>query len=262
MSRVPALFVSHGSPMFALDPGKLGPSLQRIGESLPGLAAIVVVSPHWQTHGVRITGATTPETIHDFGGFPAPLYALQYPAQGAPHIATQVLELLQASGFDAAIDGERGLDHGAWVPLRYLKPEADVPVLQVSQPHDMDASAAFKLGQALAPLREHGVLVIGSGSLTHNLLDVRRQVDDPQYAQAFAEWVADAVVHGHLDALVHYRALAPHAIRAHPTEEHFLPLLVAAGASKADEPGRLVEGGMTYGVLSMDSFVFGLPART
>lgn len=259
MSRAPSLFVSHGSPMFALQPGLLGPNLQRIGASLSGLAAIVVVSPHWQTRGVRISGSTAPDTIHDFGGFPAPLYALQYPAPGEPGIAAQALGLLLAAGFDAAIDPRRGLDHGAWVPLRYLKPEADVPVVQVSMPHDLDTAGALRLGQALAPLREHGVLVIGSGSLTHNLYEFRQHINDPDYAQAFADWIAETVAHGDVESLVYYRSRAPHAQRAHPTEEHYLPLLVALGASDAGEPRYRVEGGMTHGVLSMDSFLFGMP---
>ena len=259
MSRAPSLFVSHGSPMFALEPGLLGPNLLRIGASLSGLTAIIVVSPHWQTRGVRISGSASPETIHDFGGFPAPLYALQYPAPGEPRIAAQALGLLQAAGFDAAIDTQRGLDHGAWVPLRYLKPDANVPVLQVSMPHDLDAAGALRLGRALAPMREQGVLVIGSGSLTHNLYEFRRHINDPEYAQAFADWTADAVARGDVESLVHYRSRAPHAQRAHPTEEHFLPLLVAFGASDVSEPRRVVEGGMTYGILSMDSFGFGLP---
>lgn len=259
MPLAPALFVSHGSPMFALEPGLLGPNLTRIGEGLPGLRAIVVVSPHWQTRGVRITGSAAPATIHDFGGFPAPLYALSYPAPGDPRLAAQVLDLLRAAGFDAAVDLARGLDHGAWVPLRYLKPDADIPVLQVSLPHDLDADGALRLGQGLAPLRAQGVLIIGSGSLTHNLHEFRRHIEDPQYAQAFADWIAAAVARYDVDALVHYRERAPHARRAHPTEEHFLPLLVALGASDTDEPRCRVTGGMTYGVLSMDSFLFGMP---
>lgn len=259
MSRAPTLFVSHGSPMFALEPGLLGPNLERVGAGLASPAAILVVSPHWQTRGVRVTGAPELETIHDFGGFPAPLYALQYPARGEPRLAAQVAGLLRAAGFDAAIDGARGLDHGAWVPLRYLRPAADVPVLQVSLPHDTDAAGALRLGRALAPLRELGVLVVGSGSLTHNLYEFRQHIDDPEYAQAFADWIADAVARGDVDSLVHYRARAPHAVRAHPTDEHYLPLLVALGASDADEPRRLIAGGMTHGVLSMDSFGFGLP---
>jgi 4,5-DOPA dioxygenase extradiol len=260
MSRAPSLFVSHGSPMFALEPGLLGPSLEALGRGLDALQAIVVVSPHWQTRGVRVTGTDAPETIHDFSGFPRPLYALQYTPPGAPALAADVVALLQAAGFEAKLDAGRGLDHGAWVPLRYLKPDADVPVLQVSLPIDIDAAGALRLGEALASLRDRGVLVVGSGSLTHNLYEFRQHVGDPEYAQAFADWVADAVARRDTEALVDYRARAPFATRAHPTEEHYLPLLVALGASGADEPGELVAGGMTHGVLSMDSFGFGMPA--
>lgn len=259
MPRAPSLFISHGSPMFALEPGLLGPKLQGLGALLTTISAIVVVSPHWQTHGVRVTAAAALQTIHDFGGFPAPLYALQYPARGQPQLAQQIVDLLRAAGFDTAIDSGRGLDHGAWVPLRYLKPDADVPVLQVSLPHDIDAAGALRLGRALAPLRDQGVLVIGSGSLTHNLHEFRQHINDPEYAQAFADWVADAVARGDVQALVDYRAQAPFAARAHPTEEHYLPLLVAVGASTPDESRQRIEGGMTHGVLSMDAFGFGLP---
>jgi 4,5-DOPA dioxygenase extradiol len=258
MSRAPSLFISHGSPMFALEPGLLGPNLGRVAASLPPIDAIVVVSPHWQTRGVRVTAAPAPETIHDFGGFPAPLYALQYPAPGAPQLAADIVALLQAAGLDVAIDARRGLDHGAWVPLRYLAPGAEVPVVQVSLPQDIDAPGALRLGEALRPLRDAGVLFIGSGSLTHNLYEFRSHIADPEYAQAFADWVADAVARRDVDALVHYRERAPHAARAHPTQEHYLPLLVALGASDADDARTRIDGGMTYGVLSMDSFGFGL----
>lgn len=260
MLRAPSLFVSHGSPMFALEPGLLGPILGRIGNTLSTVSAIVVVSPHWQTRGLCVTGAAVLDTIHDFSGFPASLYALQYPARGEPQIASRICGLLQAAGLDAAIDARRGIDHGAWVPLRYLKPAADVPVLQVSMPHALDAAGALRLGQALAPLREHGVLIIGSGSLTHNLYEFRQHINDPEYALAFADWVAAAVARGDVDALLDYRERAPHALRAHPSEEHFLPLLVAMGASDGSESRRLIEGGMIYRVLSMNSFGFGLPA--
>jgi 4,5-DOPA dioxygenase extradiol len=259
MTTAPSLFVSHGSPMFALEPGLLGPALQRIGLALPDLAAVVIVSPHWQTRGVRVAASPAPQTIHDFGGFPPPLYALQYTPPGAPELAGDVAAMLANAGFDVAIDTQRGLDHGAWVPMRYLKPDADVPVFQVSLPHDIDAAGALRLGRALAPLRARGVLVLGSGSLTHNLYEFRQHIRDPEYAQAFADWVADAVRRRDIDALVDYRARAPHGERAHPTEEHYLPLLVALGASSGDDTASLVKGGMTHGVLSMDSFGFGLP---
>lgn len=261
MSRAPSLFVSHGSPMFALEPGRLGPNLAQIGERTPGLAAIIVVSPHWQTNGVRVTSGDQLDTIHDFSGFPESLYALRYPARGEPSLASRIVALLGIAGFDADTDPARGLDHGAWVPLRYLKPDADTPVLQVSLPHDIDTVGAVRLGAALKPLRDERVMVVGSGSLTHNLFEFRRHVSDPEYAQQFADWVGAAVARGDVDSLVHYRQLAPHAARAHPSEEHYLPLLVALGASDVGEPGTLIEGGMTHDVLSMDSFGFGLPTH-
>lgn len=262
MSRAPALFVSHGSPMFALEPGVLGPNLQALGASLQSLSAIVVVSPHWQTLGLRVTGIPKPATIHDFGGFPAPLYALQYHSPGDPQLAADIVGLLAEAGLPATLDPQRGLDHGAWVPLRYLKPDADLPVLQVSLPRDMDAQGALRLGRALAPLRERGVLLVGSGSLTHNLYEFRSHVRDPEYAQEFADWVAAAVARGDDAALVQYRRQAPHAERAHPTQEHYLPLLVAAGASTPADARSLIPGGMTYAILSMDSFGFGVQGST
>lgn len=258
MATAPSLFISHGSPMFALEPGLLGPNLRAIGESLHDITGVLVVSPHWQTRGVRVGSIAAPETIHDFGGFPEALYQLQYPAPGAPELAQDAARLLAAAGFEVVLDERRGLDHGAWVPVRYLFPNADMPVFQVSLPQNIDAAGALRLGHALAPLRERGVLVIGSGSLTHNLYEFRQQIRNPEYAQEFADWVRDAVAERDVAALVDYRRRAPHAERAHPTEEHYLPLLVAVGASNDTDAVRRVEGGMTYGVLSMDSFAFGL----
>ncbi|MFC7520271.1 DODA-type extradiol aromatic ring-opening family dioxygenase [Xanthomonas populi] len=245
--------------MFAIEPGLLGPTLQQLGASLHGLSAIVVVSPHWQTVDIRVVGGTRPATIHDFGGFPAQLYALKYEPPGAPDLAADIVDLLTHAGLPATIDLQRGLDHGAWVPLRYLKPDADVPVLQVSLPRHMDVEGALRLGQALAPLRDQGVLIVGSGSLTHNLYEFRSHVRDPEYAQEFADWIAAAIARGDDAALLHYRTQAPHAARAHPTQEHYLPLLVAVGASATNESRSLIRGGMSYDVLSMDSFGFGLP---
>ena len=258
MTTAPSLFVSHGSPMFALEPGELGPRLARLGEQLAGIAAVLVVSPHWQTRGVRVMTTANPATVHDFGGFPDALHALRYNPPGAPALAQEAAGLLQEAGFDVGLDASRGLDHGAWVPLRHLLPAADVPVFQVSLPHDLDTAGAVRLGQALAPLRDRGVLVIGSGSMTHNLHEVGQHVRDPEYAQAFADWVHAAVAADDADALVDYRGRAPHATRAHPTEEHYLPLLVALGARQAGEQAWWLEGGMTHGVLSMDSYGWGL----
>ena len=262
MLCAPSLFVSHGSPMFALAPGELGPRLRTIGAQLKGIRAVLVVSPHWRTRGVRVMTTAKPATIHDFGGFPAALYALQYTPQGSPALAAEAAQLLMAAGFETDVDDARGLDHGAWVPLRHLLPDAATAVFQVSMPSDLDTRGALRLGQALAPLRERGVLIIGSGSLTHNLYEYRQHVRDPEYASAFSSWVHDAVVARDVEALVDYRRLAPHAIRAHPTEEHYLPLLVALGATGGGDVGARIPGGVTDGVLSMDSFGWGLAQQT
>lgn len=257
MKLAPALFVSHGAPTFALDPGLLGPKLSRLGEELPDLAGVAVVSAHWQTTGVRVMHAAAPETLHDFGGFPAALYRLRYPAPGAPRFASDTAELLQAVGIDATLDERRGYDHGTWVPLLYLLPKAQVPVYQVSMPVNLDAHGAVRLGRALGGLRQRGIMVMGSGSLTHNLGEIG--LSDPratQYAVEFTAWIRAHIEKRDLQALTDYRRRAPHAARAHPTEEHFLPLLVALGASGDNDSVRVLEGGMTYGVLSMESYVF------
>jgi 4,5-DOPA dioxygenase extradiol len=263
MSRTPVFFISHGAPTFAVEPGILGPKLRALGARLAGADgvsadAVLVVSPHWQTAGVRVAASAQPETIHDFGGFPRELYELRYPVPGAPAWAAEAVSLLVGAGFDASPDPQRGLDHGAWVPMSHLLPDAVLPVFQVSMPHDLDAEAALRLGRALSPLRERGVLLVGSGSLTHNLYETRRTGDEEPYAKAFAAWAKQAVLARDIDSLVDYRHRAPDAARAHPTEEHYLPLLVAIGASEADEAVGVIEGGITFGVLSMDSYVWGM----
>ncbi|TCV93338.1 4,5-DOPA dioxygenase extradiol [Luteibacter rhizovicinus] len=255
--RQPVLFISHGSPTFAVEPGELGPRLRETGASLENVRAVLVVSPHWQTDGVRVTTSERPPTIHDFGGFPEALYRLRYDVAGAPDVAAEAASLLTDAGFRVTPDAVRGLDHGAWVPMSHLLPDATIPVIQVSMPHDLDTASALAFGRALAPLRDRGVLIVGSGSLTHNLYEVRRTTDEAPYAQRFATWNRDAIGARDIEALVDYRRRAPEASRAHPTEEHYLPLLVALGASDASDPAFLIEGGMTYGVLSMDSYAWG-----
>lgn len=260
MYRQPALFVSHGAPTFALAPGRAGALLSALGRALPRPSAVLVVSPHWMTRDLAVTAGERPETIHDFGGFPPALYRLQYPAPGAPALAAQVAALLRDAGMAVRLDAARGLDHGAWVPLMHLFPAADVPVIQVSLPHTFGTHAAWQLGAALAPLREQGVLVVGSGSLTHNLYEVRMGDDEPAdaYAAEFVDWARRAVRAHDREALVDFLRVAPHAARAHPTAEHYLPLLVAAGAATADEPVVVLDGGILHGVLSMESYAFGV----
>lgn len=258
--KAPVLFISHGAATFAIEPGALGPELERLGKRMTGMQAVLVISPHWQTRrSVNVMTTAEPETMHDFGGFAPELYRLRYAAAGQPEIAARAALLLERAGFEVTLDDKRGLDHGAWVPLRHMFPEAGTPVFQVSMPQGLDAKGALHLGRALAPLRESGVLVVGSGSLTHNLYEVAaRASNSAAYAEEFAQWVREAVIRKDTDSLLSYRSEAPHAERAHPTEEHFLPLLVALGAAGDANDVIAIDGGMTYGVLSMDSFAWGV----
>ena len=266
MSRLPSLFVSHGAPTFALEPGLAGPRLTALGRQLPRPEAVLVVSPHWMTPTTRVATSAQPETIHDFGGFDPALYRIHYPVRGHAALAGRTIECLAQAGWPAQADPQRGLDHGAWVPLRHLYPEADVAVFQVSLPSDLDEERAWAFGQALAPLAEEGVLIVGSGSLTHNLYEFRGvQGPDEPYVRAFAAWVREAVEQSDRRRLLRTLQDAPNARRAHPTTEHFWPLLVAAGAADAADgplPATVIEGGVSYGMLAMDAYAFGLPGTS
>jgi 4,5-DOPA dioxygenase extradiol len=266
MTRWPTLFISHGAPTFAIDPGIAGPALTALGMALTRPKAVLVVSPHWMTREPRVATSAAPQTVHDFGGFPPALYQLNYPAPGHPAMAARAIKVLRAAGWAADADPQRGLDHGAWVPLLHLLPQADVPVFQVSLPARLDGARAYALGQALAPLADEGVLIVGSGSLTHNLHEVRfdaADADGEDYAREFSAWITQAVLSRDHTRLQQTMAVAPHAQRAHPTPEHLWPLMVAAGAAGAEVPATRFEGGITHGVLAMDSYLFGalpLPA--
>ena len=252
-----SLFVSHGAPTFALEPGLAGPALTELGKRLTRPEAVLVVSPHWITKEIRVGVSVAPETIHDFRGFPSELYNLEYPASGHPELAQTALALLEASGWKARTDDTRGLDHGAWVPLMHLFPDHSVPVFQVSMPDNLDPASAWQLGQTLQPLQHEGVLIVGSGSLTHNLYEVQwGEKNAASYAREFTDWVRSAVQSGDHQRLIETLEKAPHAQRAHPTIEHFLPLLVAAGAAEQQQPGVVIDGGIEHGVLAMDTFIF------
>ena len=258
--RQPALFVPHGAPTFALKPGAAGASLERLAGRLPPPRAIVVVSAHWTTTVPTVGLATQLETIHDFSGFPAELSAIYYPATGCPEAAREVARALADAGLAVAFDAERGLDHGAWVPLRFMFPDADVPVIPLSiQPRDGTAGA-LRLGRALAPLRERGFLVVASGNVTHNLGDYVRAARDgqgtPAYVREFADWVWARLAEGELEALLDYRRRAPDAARAHPTQEHLVPLYVALGAAGDDFAAERVHAGIDDYVLAMDAYAF------
>jgi 4,5-DOPA dioxygenase extradiol len=254
----PAVFVSHGSPMMAIEPGRAGAALAALGRDLPRPEAVLMVSAHWETAAPAVSTVRRPETIHDFGGFPPALYELRYPAPGAPAVGERVKQLLDGAGLATSIDAGRGLDHGAWVPMRYLYPDADVPVTQLSiQPH-LSPVHHYRMGEALRPLLEEGVMIIGSGSLTHNLREWRGRADDaPQpYVSEFQDWVRQAIAQKDVAALLDYRRLAPHAVRAHPTDEHWLPIFVAMGAGGLCGEVTRITDEVSYGMLAMDSYVF------
>jgi len=257
MPALPTLFLSHGSPMHAVEPGAAGKAWEALGRTLPRPRAVLIASAHWETSVPMLTGNRQPETIHDFGGFPAELYKLRYPAPGAPDLATQTVALLKAAGITAGIDGCRGLDHGAWVPLLWMYPATDVPVVQLSVQPELGTAHHLRLGHALASLAADGVLIIGSGHTTHNLRDWMtnpRRPEPLRYAQAFADWVRDHLQARDTAALIDYRERAPDAARAHPTEEHFLPLFVAWGAAGERARAERVVAGFEAGALAMDSY--------
>jgi len=245
--------------MHAVSPGVVGDAWAALGRRIARPEAVLIASAHWETSLPMLTGSRQPETIHDFGGFPRDLYAIRYPAPGAPDVAAKAVALLKDAGITAGIDGCRGLDHGAWVPLRWMYPDADVPVVQLAVQPARGAAHHLALGEALAPLRSAGVLIVGSGHATHNLRDwiSRREGSEPMpYAVAFSRWLEERLAAHDASALVDYRHRAPGAARAHPTEEHFLPLFVAYGAARADASIERVVDGYENGALSRDSFLF------
>ena len=256
---VPALYVSHGAPLFAVDAGETGPALTRWGQGLraqfPALRGVVIMSPHWMARTPQVMTGPQPATWHDFGGFPPALYQLQYPAPGAPALAQEVLALLQAAGVAAQGDAGRPFDHGAWVPLMHLFPEADLPVVQVALPVRAGPAEVYAMGAALRDLRSQGVLVMGSGSMTHNLAEFFGGAREPApYVIAFSRWIESALERGDMQALLNYRSLAPHAERAHPTEDHFLPLFFALGAAGYDLHANYLSREVMDSMLAMDAF--------
>ncbi len=260
MTTFPTIFVSHGSPMLALQDSPARRFLQGLGQSLPRPQAIAVVSAHWETRGSpAVSLATQPDTIHDFGGFPQALFDTRYPAPGAPGIAARAAALFAAAGIPAGTSANRGLDHGAWVPLILMYPAADIPVLQISIVHGASPAMHQQLGAALQALREEGVLVLASGSMTHNLYEFRGQPVDapaPAWVTSFEAWMRAKLAANDQAALLDYRKLAPMAEKNHPTEEHLLPLFVAMGAAGPGATAELLHTSFEHGVLAMDAYAF------
>ena len=252
----PTAFLAHGSPMLALEGGAWGEAVTRFGQRLPPLRAILVCSAHWEAAGpFRLSSAEAPGVMHDFGGFPEALYSLDYPASGSPDLAVEAAKLLGDAGLEAILDPQRPLDHGAWVPLRYLKPAADVPVVQLSLPRPRTPELLLAAGRALAPLRDRGVLILGSGGIVHNLrrLDWAGAAVPQPWATDFDRWIRERLAAGDEAALKAW-AQAPGAAESVPTSEHLDPLFVALGAASA-VPSPIFEG-WQLGNLSLSSFTF------
>jgi 4,5-DOPA dioxygenase extradiol len=256
----PALFLSHGSPMLALTDSPARDFLLGLGRELGQPSAIVVASAHWETPIPTLNSVTRNTTIHDFYGFPPALFAMRYEPPGSPALAAKVAALLAEAGLPSAIDPSRGLDHGAWIPLSLMFPAATIPVIQLAIQSDRDPAHHLRLGVALAPLREENVLVIGSGSFTHNLSRLRRGETDaaqPPDVTAFADWFDAAITGQRTEDLLAYRSRAPYAVQQHPTDEHLLPLYVALGAGGENAVGTRLHSSAMYASLRMDAYAFG-----
>lgn len=260
MPKMPSLFVSHGSPMTAIMDTPAHRWLKSVAAELPRPRAILVATAHFEEEVPVFTADEKPEMIYDFGGFPQPLYEMVYPAPGEPGLAFQAAKLLHDSGYKTGLVQNRGYDHGTWVPLKLMYPDADIPVVQLSIEHAEGSAYHIALGRALAPLREDGVLLMGSGSLTHNLWELSRSRGDVNAAArdwvvAFTEWVAEKVAEGDTESIANYRTLAPYAKENHPRDEHFLPLPFAMGAGDGAK-GKRIHASYDYGLLAMDAFLF------
>lgn len=266
---LPPVFVSHGSPMIALEPGEAGRFMQRLGSVLDATfgrpRAIVSVSAHTAARTPVVLGAERHEAIHDFGGFDPRLFRMRYDAAGDPTLAADIAARVRAAGQPVELVAQGGLDHGAWTALRYLYPDADIPVVPLAFAPDAPPAAQFALGEALRPLAQDGVWVLGSGSITHNLRRVfsggglhptAEQPEIPE-SRAFRDWMASRSAARDWEALFAYRSQAPHAVDMHPTDEHLLPWYVAAGAGGRDAPAVRVHASVTMGSLGMDAYAFG-----
>jgi 4,5-DOPA dioxygenase extradiol len=269
---MPPIFVSHGSPMIALEPGAAGAFMQRLGPAISAEfgrpKAIVTISAHTNARAPVLLAAPRHEAVYDFGGFDPKLYTLRYDAPGAPELADRVAALLGAAGIAVQNVAEGGLDHGSWTALRYLYPDADVPILPLAFVPTQSPAQQFALGAALAPLADEAVLVLGSGSITHNLRRVfagglRPQSDQPEIPEsaAFRRWMAERSGARDWDALFDYRRQAPHAVDMHPTDEHLLPWYVPAGSGGRDAVPLRLHDSVTLGSLGMDAYAFGPHAQ-
>lgn len=254
-AKMPVLFVGHGSPINALADNAFTRALTALGNSLPRPKAVAMVSAHWMTRGTWVTAMEHPQTIHDFAGFPDPLFQIQYAAPGAPWLAQRIAQKISGVQLDAA---NWGLDHGAWAVLKFLYPQADVPVVQISYDPHQPASHHFELGKQLAFLRDEGVLLMGSGNLVHNLRKIQWQADAPAYdwATEFDGWAADRIQTRDVSALVQDYAASEAGKLSVPTPDHYYPFLYILGASADTDRLSFPYAGLENGSISMRSVLY------
>lgn len=263
MTVYSSLFLSHGAPTLLIEDSPARRYLSGLGNQLGVPKAILVISAHHQSRGgsVAVSSGMAPETIYDFSGFPEALYQVTYPASGDPELAAQVISRLKAAGFAAVADANRGFDHGAWVPLHLMYPDADIPVIQISINMQKPPQWHYNLGQALAPLRCEGILIIGSGGATHNLRaffkgEYELDAESPEWVTTFADWLSERIEAGDVSAVLDAIESGPDGYRNHPTMDHILPLFVAMGAGGEKVKGIRLHKSSTYGVLAMDAYAF------
>lgn len=255
LQTLPGLFISHGSPMLALNPEQVGPALTRLSLNLPTPKAIIIMSAHWESDALEVSTAIRPETWHDFRGFPEALYQIRYPAPGQPELAEQILQLFADAHMNAHANSTRPRDHGVWMPLLHMYPDADIPVIEISLPKYMSAQEIYKIGATVAVLRQQQVLIIGSGSITHNLRELSWDAPEaavPEWASGFRNHVVQKLSHQHYDDVLNWPTL-PYVQRNHPSIEHLAPLFFAMGTGLRFS---LVHSSFSMGALGMDIYRF------
>jgi 4,5-DOPA dioxygenase extradiol len=264
MQTFPTLFISHGGPDIVITDTAARHALEGLSDRIGRPKAIVLVSAHFETQGVTVVTDPKPEMIYDFRGFPAELYEMVYPAPGSPELAGRVIALLDAAGLAPTVIGRRGYDHGAWTPLMLAFPGADIPVVQVSIDPDRDAAWHHRLGEALAPLRDDGILLVGSGHITHNLKALFGVIrggaaPDPELARridAFVEWFAERLEAGDREAVLDWKSRAPFPADNHPTDEHLMPIFFALGAAGPASRGERIHHSTSHGMFVSDFYAF------
>lgn len=255
LQTLPGLFISHGSPMLALNPEQVGPALERLSLNLPKPTAIIMMSAHWESNALEVSSAVRPETWHDFRGFPPELYDIRYPASGYPELAEDILQRFAQANLPAHANSTRPRDHGVWMPLLHMYPDADIPVVEISLPMNLSSDEIYKIGQTLAPLREKQMLLIGSGSITHNLRELAWNGDAqavPEWASTFRNYVVNKLNHNDFDAVLDWETI-PYVNRNHPTIEHFAPIFFSMGTGHRFS---VVHSSFTMGSLGMDVYRF------